>query len=369
MISPVLKRIKRLPEMASQILGAARHHDTPAAWAFARFANLYFRGRFSPTEIFLLGLLDGALGSADLARFVSKQKMLEAQLSVNPREFFDRTEDKLCFAAYCARHGLPTPRILATIGPVLPPSQSVEHLQGPADLARFLQKPGVSQAILKPTHGVHGQGILRLHHNQRGVCDGTGRVLSARDIEVHFQSAGYQSWILQELLLPHPALSALSGTAHVQTVRTVTILDDSGEAHVAAAWLRLIGGNEEFDNFNFGQSGNLTAVIDLPSGRLLRTLAAADDGFGLVEVTAHPKTRRLFSSLSLPAWQEAQALAHAAAKAFAPLFTIGWDIALTDRGPVLIEGNVTWDPLPGNPELATIYQQLLKHQRRFAASH
>ena len=363
----MLKKIKHLPELASRILGAARRYDTSAARGFTQFANLYFRGRFSPTEIFLLGLLDGALGSADLARFVSKQKMFEAQLSVNPRELFDRTEDKLCFAVYCARHGLPTPRILATIGPVLPPSQGIEHLQGPADLARFLQKLGVSQTILKPTHGVHGQGILRLHHNRRGICDGTGRVLSARDIEVHFQSAGYQSWILQELLLPHPALSALSGTAHVQTVRAVTILDDSGEAHVAAAWFRLIGGSEDFDNFNFGQAGNLVAVIDLPSGRLLRTLAAADDGFGLVEVAAHPKTGCLFSSVSLPGWQEVQALARAAAKAFAPLFTIGWDIALTDRGPVLIEGNVTWDPLPGNPDLAVIYQRILKHQPRLAA--
>ena len=149
----------------------------------------------------------------------------------------------------------------------------------------------------------------------------------------------------------------------MQTIRIVTILEESGEAQIAAAWLRIIGGEAGFGNFNFGQCGNLLAIIDTPSGRILRTLAAAEDGFGLAEVVAHPRTQRSFSSCSLPAWQEAQALASIAARAFAPLVTIGWDIALTDHGPVLIEGNVTWDPLPGHPNLAAIYCSLLKHRR------
>jgi Sugar-transfer associated ATP-grasp len=364
MNSSTRAKMKRVPAMASQILSAARHYGTSPPRAFARFASLYFGARFSPNEIFLLGLLDRALTRVELNRFVSKQRMLEAQLSVNPREYFDRTEDKLCFAVHCAKHGLATPRVYATIGPTLSPSQTVEHLHGSADLVRFLQRMSISQVLLKPTHGAHGEGILRLHHRQQGIYDDTGRALSTRDIDRHLESLGYESWLLQELLLPDSMLSALSGTPHVQTIRVVTILDSSGEAQVAAAWLRLIGGGAGFDNFNFGQSGNLLAIIDIPSGRILRTLAAAEDGFGLVEVAAHPRTGRSFSSLSIPAWHEAQTLAIVAAKAFAPLVTIGWDIALTDRGPVLIEGNVTWDPLPGHPDLATIYRRLLEH--RFA---
>lgn len=363
MIASALAKIKRFTEMRSRILSAARRYDTPASLALARFAHFYFLGRFSPTEIFLLGLLDGALDSSQLARFVSKQRMLEAQLAVNPREFFDRTEDKFCFALFCAQHGLATPRILATLGVRPSIANSPEHLQGPADLLRLLQQTSATGFILKPTRGVHGRGILRLHRNERRVCDDRGRILSVRDIDMHLRSADYESWLLQELLLPHPMLSALSGTTHVQTFRVVTMLDHRGEAQIAAAWLRLIGGAAGFDNFNFGASGNLLAIIDISSGRILRMLAASEDGFGLVEIAVHPKTQRSFSSLFLPEWQEVKALASAAAEAFAPLVTIGWDIALTDRGPVLIEGNVTWDPLPGHPNLAAIYQQLLEYRR------
>jgi hypothetical protein len=360
MSTSLLARVKRLPEMGSRILRAARRYDTSPPRAFVLFAKLYFRARFSPDEIFLLGLLDGSLTHADLSQFVSKQRLLEAQLFVNPGEFFDLTEDKLLFADHCAKHRLATPRVYATVGPAPSPSQSVEHLYDSADLIRFLQQMSVSELVLKPTHGVHGEGILRLYlRRQQGICDDSGRALSARDIDMHFQSCGYESWLLQELLRPHPTLSALSGTPHVQTIRAVTMLEESGEAEVVAAWLRLIGASAGFDNFNFGQSGNLLAIVDIPSGRILRTLAAAGNGFGLVDVAAHPKTQRSFSSLSIPAWQEAQTLAIAAAKAFAPLVTIGWDVALTDRGPVLIEGNVTWDPLPGRSDLATIYRRLL----------
>ena len=146
----------------------------------------------------------------------------------------------------------------------------------------------------------------------------------------------------------------------MQTIRAVTVPRGFGRHPVAAAWLRLIGGGAGFDDFNFGQSGNLLAIIDIPSGRILRTLAVAGDGFGLVDVTVHPRTQRSFLSLTVPSWHEAQTLAIAAARAFAPLVTVGWDVALTDRGPVLIEGNATWDPLPGRSDLATIYRRLLE---------
>jgi D-alanine-D-alanine ligase-like ATP-grasp enzyme len=38
-------------------------------------------------------------------------------------------------------------------------------------------------------------------------------------------------------------------------------------------------------------------------------------------------------------WNETVALACRAHKSFAPRIIIGWDIAITEKGPVIIEGN------------------------------
>ncbi len=55
---------------------------------------------------------------------------------------------------------------------------------------------------------------------------------------------------------------------------------------------------------------------------------------------------------------EVQDLVRRAALAFAPLRTIGWDVAISDAGPSLIEGNVLWDPLPTRQDLRTVVASL-----------
>jgi hypothetical protein len=58
--------------------------------------------------------------------------------------------------------------------------------------------------------------------------------------------------------------------------------------------------------------------------------------------TTIPGTDRSFVGYRLPAWEEARLLALEAAAAFPWARSIGWDIGISDRGPVLIEGNERW---------------------------
>jgi hypothetical protein len=54
---------------------------------------------------------------------------------------------------------------------------------------------------------------------------------------------------------------------------------------------------------------------------------------------AHPDTGAAITGRVLPLWDEVLALAAQAHRAFADRTVIGWDIAITADGPVLIEGN------------------------------
>ncbi|HTN98325.1 MAG TPA: sugar-transfer associated ATP-grasp domain-containing protein, partial [Nordella sp.] len=55
--------------------------------------------------------------------------------------------------------------------------------------------------------------------------------------------------------------------------------------------------------------------------------------------THHPDTGAAIEGRVLHFWPETIALACRAHAAFAPRVFIGWDIAITSNGPVLIEGN------------------------------
>jgi hypothetical protein len=53
-------------------------------------------------------------------------------------------------------------------------------------------------------------------------------------------------------------------------------------------------------------------------------------------------------------WDEAKALAFSAMPYFLPNRTIGWDVAITDDGPVIVEANREWTPFPNPNLLASI---------------
>jgi len=67
-------------------------------------------------------------------------------------------------------------------------------------------------------------------------------------------------------------------------------------------------------------------------------------GVGVEVITDHPDTSLPLKGFRLPFWDEAMTLARRATALFVPLRTIGWDVAITAEGPVLIEGNARWDP-------------------------
>ena len=61
-------------------------------------------------------------------------------------------------------------------------------------------------------------------------------------------------------------------------------------------------------------------------------------------ISAIPGTNRPFVGYRLPCWNQLKQVALQAASAFPWARAIGWDIGISDRGPVIIEGNARWSP-------------------------
>ena len=123
------------------------------------------------------------------------------------------------------------------------------------------------------------------------------------------------------------------------------MIPPDSQARILFACAKIVNSTLASDNFDYGVSGNLLGDVRLDTGTLSRVVGRHASGFGLQDYPEHPTTGVPCEGFALPGWDEACRIALTAARKFLPLRTIGWDIALTGNGPVVIEGNVWWDAL------------------------
>lgn len=351
------KAFSKLFREAVRLVDASREYGRPGSIA-RRYRHLYFERRFSPDEIRFFRLLDPSLDSSDLACFVSKEELLAVQRELNRSGVHDWTEDKLEFHRRCARAGLEVPRLLARCGPDRSLDTGGRVAERPELLPSILDALEEEVVILKPVHGVHGEGVQRLQRTRDGWVDSAGQAITGPGLAQQMAASGYDSWMVQECLVGHPVLQRLSDTDGLQTCRVVTFLRGDGRVEILAARLRLICGPGARDNFSYGRTGNVIANLDIDTGRIVSAVSGSGRDPRIVSVQRHPRTGRELTGFAVPDWGSAVDLAVRAARAFAPLCTVGWDVAIGPDAPRLIEGNDTWDTLSGEPRMGAIYRRL-----------
>ena len=322
---------------------ARRAHGIGLPQAIGRFAALYGPRQYSIAEIEALDLLDPRITRTDLDRRQSKQAQLEMQLQLNPRAHWPRVENKVEFERHCHVHGLPVPcshgtfEIARTVARERPARRAVAALR--------LADASAQQLVVKPVDGLYGLGVYRLERKGGTFVCHDGRRRSPGDVYDWIEATSdFAHFLVQDRLFPHPDIVRLSGSSSLQTVRMVTYVTASGDVAIGNCQLRVIVGDSPIDNYRDGRTGNLICDVPLASGVVSRCSGNYERGRGFAEVERHPHTGVPFSGFRVPDWDAACRLVRNAATAFLPLRTIGWDVAITGRGPVLIEGNVTWDP-------------------------
>ena len=144
-------------------------------------------------------------------------------------------------------------------------------------------------------------------------------------------------YLFQKRLDPHAAIRAVCGN-RLATVRLLTINPKSGADVLRAAW-KIPAGENAADNF--WRPGNLLAELDLASGVVTRVVRSA--GLKQDNIVSHPDTGANLIGFQLPFWKEAKALACDAMQTWKSVGLVGWDMAITDKGPVIVEPNLTPD--------------------------
>lgn len=339
-----MSTIEKILTAARMILDARRRYGVGLLSVIHRFM-VAWRRKFSPIEISQLELLNTKSGHRSLDDFISNEELLRIQAALNPVSLHDETEDKKRFYRRCAEHGFPIPATVAEIASGHERSATTHDAayDGEDFLARLCATLGEGDYILKPANGYHGEGIA-------GFCIGTepaDRRTAGGEIARHLDRfPQFDSWLLQERLKNHGDVLALSPSEALQTIRIVTCVDGHGNVSVLAAQWRLAGRDACIDNFNGASRGLLCNII--PETGLIETCWRQKKNypreFGFEVHQSHPATGQPLVGRKVPFWEDAVDLASRAATAFLPARAIGWDVAVSDRGVVLIEGNRLWDP-------------------------
>lgn len=105
-----------------------------------------------------------------------------------------------------------------------------------------------------------------------------------------------------------------------------------------SAFVRMGMNRSLIDN---ASAGGCFAGVDLEQGTLIQNgFTLSEVGYSVLE--RHPDTRVTFDGFAIPFFHEVLLAAKRAAE-LTPLAVVGWDIAISENGPVLVEGNSNCD--------------------------
>ena len=136
---------------------------------------------------------------------------------------------------------------------------------------------------------------------------------------------------LEDIIENHPDIAKLYPYS-VNTMRIITMLDQKGEAHCVYAVFKMGKDGRVVDNYG------LHGPIDMETGKFLYP-AHSGDTTEDVSYTEHPYSHIKLIGYKVPMFKEAIELAKKAALVIPQMRYVGWDIAITPTGPVIIEGN------------------------------
>lgn len=257
-------------------------------------------------------------------------QLLQVVLRHTPRTHDDQLFlSKEAFRLWCRQHDLPT-------------VDNLIEVEGGRIVARADGPLPAIDLFVKPTNWRQGRGASRwscvLAETRHHYVNGSGVRLDPVEFEAFVCRTSVDQgrpYIVQPALRNHSELLGFTNGA-LATVRLMTVRDVGQAPQPLMAALRMPTGDAVADNFG---SGALGVPIELASGMCGHGVKY-DGKYPPDEVERHPDTGASILGVIVPCWSECIELvcrAHGLVQSQVPV--IGWDVAILEDGPILIEAN------------------------------
>ena len=260
-------------------------------------------------------------------------------------------QSKLRFYKYCKKLSFNSPEVLGAFDDGKIIYQGNDKLQMPeADI------------FVKDIYGKSGQGTKRFYFHGDGYSDSEANFYSKEDIRNFLlnYSKEVRPTVVQKIEKNHSSwLPFTSGS--LCTCRLVTVKMSSGNSiKPLFCMLRMPIGKSDADNFALG---GIASAIDLETGVFKRAMAVKPIN-GRFQFDSHPDTGQPITGTPLPHLDQIINYAIKIHSTFKIPF-LGWDVAMTENGPCVIEGNIGWgadivEATLNKPLIETEYPELFE---------
>lgn len=238
-----------------------------------------------------------------------------------------RLNDKLIFHDICKKQNLSTPEVISYNSNNRFVFNDLEaQINNSQELILFFEKvfdnSKITKLFIKPIEGMGGDGcfILKKERLKEQIIDFGESLLNSK-------------YIHQEMITQHPSINKIHSKS-VNTIRMDTYIDKNNKFHILSALMRFGAGDCITDNTH---TGGFYISINSDSGKL-QGVGRQDVVEGGSVCRNHPDSDYKLEGFQVPYFNEACELVLSAMKHF-PNRIIGWDVAITDSGPTIVEGN------------------------------
>jgi len=242
-------------------------------------------------------------------------------------EYVNIMANKLEFSIFCSKNSLPVPKLIShNSNSIFYYNNDKFPVKNTETLITFFnhvfQESGYDSIFIKPLSLFGGKGCFKI--NKETI---------QKDIIKNAISLLENNCIHEEVVVQHDAINKIHPHC-INTIRIETYIDQEGTIHNLSGLMRFGLGNSVIDN---SHAGGFFVGIDLKTG-VLNKFGHQFSEFGGGKLTKHPDSDFVFDGFKLPYFKEICNLT-IKATTYLPDRYIGWDIAISDKGPIIIEAN------------------------------
>lgn len=206
----------------------------------------------------------------------------------------------------------------------------------PEEMLHILKSQNVQECVIKTTETSHGNNVQVL----RQINYDSGMVTLHSGEEQPFSAiVGSKPLIFERCLRQTAQLSAINASS-VNTVRFMTLLYPDGSVKIPATFIKIGRAGRCVDNA--GAGGNVDASIDTETG-IMEHAIRFDGWEHIADVDVHPDSGAPINGVQIEHWSEICQKVKEFQQVFPFVKAAGWDIALTEEGPCVVEVNDMWD--------------------------